>query len=284
MSSRLFLCHKSCLVICCCFFVSGLLSAGGFLGPSAEVESVHSGGLAPAPAAAPDVVWVVPFATSMAEVKTDPGGPLKRLQNRLGVTDRDGTQTGGLRGALRESVGGVINGIRGDDESDAPDAVVEKAASALQHDLVSALNKAGIPAQAWTRGANWPSHGLVIDGQFITLDEGSQLRRMVVGLGAGKSYMDVQVQVYDLANPGGIPFMVFYSDGDSGIRPGLLVGGAIGEAVTSAAAVGAGVSGYRASKTGTSDDLKNTATAISEYLDKYWKQNGWLPQEESGKE
>lgn len=256
---------------------SGLLSASGLLGlgASSEVEPAQGSRGVPVPASAPATVWVTPFATDQAEVHTDPGGPLKRRQTRKAIADQDDSQPETLRKTLRESVEGLLENVRGSDDSEI--TIASKSATLLQRDLVRALNKAGIPAQAWTDGANWPSSGVMIDGQFLTIDEGNQLRRTVIGLGAGKSYLDVQVQVYDLTDPAALPFMVFSSNGDSGIAPGLLVGGAVGKAVTSTAAVGAGVSGLRAVQKGTPDDLENTAASVSDYLSQYWQQQGWLP-------
>lgn len=272
--------HKRLFTLACFWALSsGLLSASGLLGlgASSEVEQVDNSGQAPE--SAPDTVWVASFATSMAEVETDPGGPLKRRQARMDTSD-DGGEPETIRGALRESIGGLLGGIRGGDDTsmvgDDAATVASKSASLLQSDLVKALNKAGIPAQAWTDGSSWPSSGIMIDGQFLTIDEGSQIRRMAIGLGAGESYLNTQVQVYELGDPEAAPFLVFHTDGDSGMAPGLLVGGAVGKAVTSSAAVGAGVSGFRGSKKGTPDDLKNTASSISTYLKGFWQKQGWL--------
>jgi hypothetical protein len=247
------------------------------LGPNAEVSQEET--LGTPPATAPDKVWVVPFATNMAEVQTDPGGPLKRRAERMNGSD-DSDQPETLRGALRGATGGLLGALRGDDSTDASmvgeDAatVEDRSAALLQQDLVAALQAKGLPAEAWSDKTTWPESGVIIDGQFITIDEGSQLKRVVIGLGAGQSFLATQVQIYNMPETGQGPFLVFHTDGDSGHSPGLLVGGAVGSALTSAA-VGAGVSGARASKKGTPQDLKDTASSIASYLDGYWKQQGW---------
>ncbi len=241
------------------------------IGPAAEVKAVSQ--LASAPVTAPDVIWVQLFATGQAEVQTDPGGPLKRRRDRL-ASDEGEPET--LRGAAREITGGILGTVLGHGDSMVGDdaATVEaKAATLLQSDLIKALNNSGLPAKAWTADAATDS-GIVLSGQFVSIDEGSQLRRVAIGLGAGQSYLATQVQLHALPSEGAGPFLAFHTEGDSGASPGVLVGGAIGSAVTSAA-VGAGVSGARSSRKGTPSDLHDTAQTIAQYLSDYWSKQNW---------
>lgn len=272
--SRL-VCAALMLAMAPALHASGLLG----LGASAQVDAAQ-----PVPAKVPDSapqkVWVTAFATDPMHVQTDPGGPLARRRALAGDSDSaSGNTPQGLRGALRESLGDVRKGLRGDgDNLVGEDAatVAEKAAVLLQTQLIEALKRQGIPAQAWDETDSWPDTGVLLNGQFISIDEGSQLKRTVIGLGAGQSYLSTQGQLYRTDEAQAGPFLTFHTSGDSGMAPGLLVGGAVGQAVTGAAAVGAGASGLRGSRKGTADDLRNTAASIAQYLADYWKTRNWV--------
>ncbi|MCH8891456.1 MAG: DUF4410 domain-containing protein [Myxococcales bacterium] len=60
-------------------------------------------------------------------------------------------------------------------------------ANAFSVALVEQLRNDGINAQRAERGDIPPLHALVLKGQFITIDEGSRAKRMVIGFGAGSS-------------------------------------------------------------------------------------------------
>lgn len=242
------------------------------IGAGAEVAEVSE--LAPPPGASPKILWVQPFVTSEATIQTDKGGPLQRLRN------------GGSPGPVRSEVKDIVGTILGHQDSmvgDSADTVASKAAAMLQSELIKALNDRGISAQTWTPAASGDAGAIVLSGQFVTIDEGSQVRRMAIGLGAGQSYLATQVQLFPADGHPPSPFLAFHTEGDSGISPGVLVGGAIGSAVTSAA-VGAGISGVHSSRKGTPSDLESTAESIAKYLETYWKEQGWLKGEDEDSE
>lgn len=241
------------------------------IGSNAEAKDVTE--LAPPPSVAPQVIWVQTFATDQTQIQTDPGGPLQRRRDRM-ASDDDEPEN--LRNAAREVTGNIFGTILGNgDSATGGDAatVKAKAAALLQSDLIKALNDSGLPAKEWTGNAT-SDGGIVLTGQFISIDEGSQLRRVAIGLGAGQSYLATQVQLHAVPGNAAGPFLTFHTEGDSGASPGVLVGGAIGSAVRSAA-VGASVSGVRSSRKGTPSDLRDTAQAIAEYLSDYWSKQNW---------
>lgn len=243
------------------------------LGPAAQVSDASQ--LAAPPPGAPTVIWVQPFATGEAAVQTDKGGPLQQRRKRLEQRDGDNPDT--LRGGVREITGGIVGTILGHQDSmvgDSAETVEKKAASLLQTDLIKALNDRGLPAKQWQADASSDGPAIILSGQFVKIDEGSQLKRVAIGLGAGQSYLATQVQLFPAGQHPPAPFLAFHTEGDSGASPGVLVGGAVGSAVTSAA-VGAGVSGARSSRKGTPSDLHTTAETIADYLKTYWQQQSW---------
>jgi hypothetical protein len=58
--------------------------------------------------------------------------------------------------------------------------------AALADALVARLNKYGLPAVIATTDPG-PGNTMLIQGQIIAIDQGNRTRRMLIGLGAGKS-------------------------------------------------------------------------------------------------
>jgi hypothetical protein len=213
-------------------------------------------------------VYVAPFATDAAQVQVDPGGPLERLQN-----DQSLLPSGG-------PLGGFLNPHAQSSEDDASSpkvsAVERRSAQSLQSDLLDALGLVGIRASRAIQYDHGIPNSLLLSGQFIKIDQGSQLKRIAIGLGAGASYLETQAQLRDLSQPQSAPILSFATEGDSGIKPGVMVAGPAGAAMTGGGVAGAAVSGARAMKTGTPEDISHTATQIAAYVKSYYEKQGWV--------
>jgi Domain of unknown function (DUF4410) len=108
------------------------------------------------------------------------------------------------------------------------------ARNAVADEIVSDLRAKGLHAER-------------IDGPVPTDDEGKSRRRMLIGLGAGKSDVSASVQVfYQPAHGTPVPVELFQTSANSGHMPGIAETAGIGAAagaLTTAAATGAGVHG-----------------------------------------
>jgi hypothetical protein len=62
-------------------------------------------------------------------------------------------------------------------------------------------NAAGFPAERRPVGGALPPDGWLVRGAFTEADSGGIARRAVIGFGSGKTEMEVQVGVSDLASP-----------------------------------------------------------------------------------
>jgi hypothetical protein len=89
--------------------------------------------------------------------------------------------------------------------------------------LVKDLNAAGVPAERLPSGGSLPSEGWLIRGVFSEADTGNRLRRAVIGFGSGKTDMEVQVGVADLAVNAMEAFLLFGTLTDPSRLPGGLV-------------------------------------------------------------
>ena len=75
-------------------------------------------------------------------------------------------------------------------------------AQALSEELVTELAKLGITARRVKDSTNVPMHALLIKGPFVSIEEGDQIKRVVVGFGAGGGGLQAHVQVYQQTETG----------------------------------------------------------------------------------
>jgi hypothetical protein len=104
-----------------------------------------------------------------------------------------------------------------------PAAHARRVVDELAVSLVKDLNAAGVPAERLLPGASLPADGWLVRGVFTEVDTGAPLRRAVIGFGSGKTDMEVQVGVSDLADRPDQSFLVFGTVTD----PSRLPGGAV---------------------------------------------------------
>ena len=219
----------------------------------------------------PPTIYVAPFATNVAQVQVDPGGPLNRLENGQPLLQR---QRGSLLGGLFNPHGDQQNPYQ---TSTQVSSAESQASDEMQKNIIRALQDRKIPATSELNYQPGLANSLLLTGQFLTINQGDKMQRIAIGLGAGASYLEAQAQLRDLGRPEQNPILMFHTQADSGMAPGAVVSGGAGAALMGAGAIGAGVSGFRQSQTGTGSDVANTADQIADYLKKYYQQQGWMP-------
>jgi hypothetical protein len=142
--------------------------------------------------------------------------------------------------------------------------------TAMAADLTDRL----VPAVPGTKsdGSRHKNAWLVL-GEFTTVQQGSRLLRSAIGFGAGGTRVETRVQVYDLAQNSGVPFLTFSTTGGSGSEPGAIL------ALTTdplELAIG-GVSG---AAHGLSEDTKRTAREITAKFSDYMYNRGWISEDQ----
>lgn len=204
------------------------------------------------PQVRPDNIYVYTFNSSPDQVKLD-SGMLQKMESHID----------GASAAQKQS-------------SDAVE-VREQVANEIVHQLQSMGLRAirsDIPAPA-------DQNVLLIQGNFDKIDSGNRRRRMLIGLGAGKSQVSSSVQI--LYKPaGGTPRLVqsFNATADSGKAPGMAetagVGAAAGHVATSAA-LGGGLHAVSETKrTTVSADATRMADAVAKQIAQIGVSQGWL--------
>ena len=99
--------------------------------------------------------------------------------------------------------------------------VGQQVADALADKLVTEIRDLGLPAE---RGVGLPpgvATGLVISGQFVSVDQGNRTERVTIGLGAGRSDVRVRAQVFDVTPRGRTLADEIEVDAKSGLQPGM---------------------------------------------------------------
>jgi hypothetical protein len=74
--------------------------------------------------------------------------------------------------------------------------VAEEARVTLAQALRAKLASYGLPAMAMPAGSAIPDRTLLVQGQIVAIDEGNRTRRVLIGLGAGRSSVSADAQLY----------------------------------------------------------------------------------------
>lgn len=248
--SRFLARHASRLLLATCaaasLLTAGCASAVTLVTPAQAQAQVQ-------PQARADVVYVYPFATSAGDVKLDTSGMARRLQSLAGTTAPADTQAETARQAQEQVA----------------DAVVRK------------LRAMGLPAVRATGPVPADANALIVEGDLEKIDEGKRRRRVLIGLGAGKSEVQARIQVlYKPAGSAPVPLQAFTANVDSGHMPGMAetagVGAAVGSVATAAAA-GAGLHGMSEMKRDSVPALaKRLGDSIAQQVVSASNANGWM--------
>ena len=204
------------------------------------------------------------------------GPPLPRPENILvadfAVTPQQVKLDSGLRARLMGMVSGTPQDVQAAEDGRA-------VADAIANTLVQDLRKLGLPAVR--ADASAPAIGgntLIIDGQMLSVDEGNRTRRNLIGLGAGQSTVEADLQLY-YQSAGAQPRQIesFEAVAQSSRKPGAAetmgVGAATGR-VAESAAVGVGTSVLMSGDA--ASDGENMAKQVVEKLRPFFTQQGWL--------
>ncbi len=138
----------------------------------------------------------------------------------------------------------------------------------------------GFPAELAGSGATPQLGDLVLKGAFISIDEGSRLKRMLIGFGAGAAELKTFVEGYQVTAGGLRPLGSVEIKAAGGKMPGMLVpvvGGAVaGRAGTSAAISGGLNVAQELGPESMRSAAKRTAEEIAKVLKEAFEKRGWI--------
>lgn len=175
----------------------------------------------------------------------------------------------------------VANAATGMQPSQRDAALGDKAQEAFATELVSRINAMGLRAERAAAGAPAAPGDVKIVGAFLDIDQGNQVRRLVIGLGAGAAEVDAEVEVLQ-ATPGRpIRIAQFSTHADSGEMPGAALTMGAGAAATGGvsaglAAANVAVSGAKAFRSQIEQMAGRSADRAADYLARVFADQGWI--------
>lgn len=151
------------------------------------------------PTSKPRVVYVADFELYAADIKAEKGllPPSPKLPGPLG-------------NALPPPPGAPKD----------PQKLARQLVDEMSESLVKNLAKAGLTARRLRPGEPHPTAGWLVRGVFTEVNQGNQLRRAVIGFGAGKTDLQVVVDIADLAHGAPEKFYELNTTANSGKLPG----------------------------------------------------------------
>lgn len=152
-------------------------------------------------------------------------------------------------------------------------------ARSLSEQLVSKLRKRGIRAERAFAPRVPPPNALILKGQFLSVDEGDRVTRMVIGLGAGGSELLARVQVYQATETGLRRIAEAEAEAKSSkaprMAPAVAAGASAARAATSAV-IGGGMNVKTEMGGGLEADAGRLAEKIAERAEAFYRRQGWL--------
>ena len=231
------------------FTVTGYLLAGIallFLGgcASARVSQTKS---TPGALPRPDMVVVFDFAVTSAEIKLDQGLMQKAMRD-------DSSRS---LSTEENQVGHLV-------------------ANKLAEELVKELRKEGIAAVRPGSQVSPSSSTGFLTGQFVTIDQGNQTKRNMIGFGLGGTELRTRIQL----SQGGQLIAEGETATKSSLKPGMLVSAGAAGAAQSVVPLVVGGAAVVVSENFTATveaDASRTAKEIAKRMKKAYQDRGWLP-------
>ncbi len=147
-----------------------------------------------------------------------------------------------------------------------PESLGAESQQILTKYLLSEISKNLGPVSVVRAGSAPSAGGWLIAGQITRVSEGNRLVRMAIGLGAGGTKLETNVNVRNLP-AGNPPFLNFSTTGGSNAMPG---------AATNPIPFSSAASALAQSTQGLTDDGARTARMIVATIAEYMVQRGWL--------
>ena len=161
--------------------------------------------------------------------------------------------------------------------------VGHKVAETVAAELVNHIRSYGLMAERAFGLPQAKGKVLMVKGQFLTIDEGNRTERVAIGLGAGRTSVQANVQVYEITPEGRKEVDSLRGTAKSGRKPGMgeMMGlGAIaGHLLASTVVSGALAAGTEMTSATVEADGKRLAKNIAKDLGKFFVDQGWIPPE-----
>ena len=156
-----------------------------------------------------------------------------------------------------------------------------KVAETVANELVNKIRSYGVWAE---RGFGYPygrGKVLMVKGQFVTIDQGNRTERVAIGLGAGRTDVQVNVQLYELTPQGMQQVDTLRGDAKSGYKPGMAemmgVGAIAGHLLVSTVVSGGLAAGSEMTVATVEADGKRLADKVAYDIGQFFIMQAWIP-------
>jgi uncharacterized protein DUF4410 len=165
------------------------------------------------------------------------------------------------------------------DASERERLLAKEVKDALAEEVVDGLKSLGFVVERVGRETKATGSDLLVDGQFLTVDEGNPLRRLVIGFGNGASAVQTQVQVYQ--GEEARKLLEFTTDSDSGKMPGAAATVGVGAVAAGGVSTGmvvanAAVSGVKTYKSDVARMAASSGDQVARHLSEFFAKQGWI--------
>ena len=149
-------------------------------------------------------------------------------------------------------------------------------ATVMEEETVRLLRAAGIPAYLESYAPTATRTTALLQGQFLSVDEGDRTQRVWLGFGLGGSKLQMKLEV----RQGDVVVAEGEVQTTSSLKPGIVASLGVGAATGSigmAAAIGGGTAvASEALLVSVEKDAKQAAKAVAERIIQGYKDRGWL--------
>ena len=119
---------------------------------------------------------------------------------------------------------------KGQDVDSTPDILAQHVQAAFSEALVAELDKANIPVAKRSGvgggvgdGGDATAPDLIVAGEFVAMDEGSETQRVMIGFGLGASDVKAHVTVSTMSQEGSVVLLAFDMTAESNKKPGAAI-------------------------------------------------------------
>jgi hypothetical protein len=160
-------------------------------------------------------------------------------------------------------------------------AIGHRVANAVAEELVKKIQTYGLWAERASGAPSPQGNTLLVKGQFLSVDEGNRAERVLIGFAAGRTKVQTDVQVYEMAGGKEQEVETLTGTGDSAEKPGMaeMMGvGAIAHHLLVSTLLSGTVAGVSEANFDTvEDDGRRLADKIAGELGQYFVSQGWIP-------
>ena len=172
---------------------------------------------------------------------------------------------------------------RGVDEDSSPEVLAQHVQAAFAKALASELKKTNIQTvsmpgqQSAAKGVKSESD-LVVEGQFVAINEGDKSKRIMIGLGRGASNLKTHVTVSTVVEGRPTVVLEFNLSSESGKKPGAVATMGVGSL-----AVGAATGGVSDRKSTVVADASRMGSLVGKQLEAFMAEQKWISNTSEGK-